>query len=45
MVLERIVLRPIRLDGVEVPQVVLLKEGQRFHVLHGSFPDVEILYT
>lgn len=45
VVLERIVLCPIRLDGVEVPRVVLLKDGQRFHVLHGSFPDVEILCT
>ncbi|KAM7492307.1 hypothetical protein LguiA_035228 [Lonicera macranthoides] len=45
VVLETIVLFPIRLtDGVKLPSIVLVKQLQRFQVLHGSFPNVDILY-
>lgn len=47
VVLERIVLLPIGvMDGIESPPIVLVKQSQGlFHVIHGSFPNVEVLYT
>ncbi|KAM7492309.1 hypothetical protein LguiA_035230 [Lonicera macranthoides] len=47
VVSERIVLLLIGvMDGIESPPMVLVKQSRGlFHVLHGSFPNVEVLYT
>lgn len=47
VVSERIVLLPIGvMDGIEFPPMVLVKQSRGlFYVLHGSFPNVEVLYT
>ena len=46
VVLERIVLLPIgMMDGIRSPPIVLEKQSQGFFHVHGSFPNVEVLYT